>query len=185
MQYIYVSVRVLIRPRRNVCGLIQACFIQPSHDCRVTIMCYAVLPLPYAGTILKATVDYIRKMQRDMDRYRAHEVRTKQMEDSMRLLKLRIQVCGGRVQVVVEGAGVWWEGAGGGGRVQVCGGRVQVVVEGTGGGGRVQVVVEGTGGGGRVQVVVEGAGVWSEGAGMYWEGAAGGGRVQVVVGGCR
>ena len=56
------------------------------------------------GTILKATVDYIRKMQRDMDRYRAHEIRTKQMEDSMRLLKLRIQVCGER------GAGVWWEG---------------------------------------------------------------------------
>ena len=60
------------------------------------------------GTILKATVDYIRKMQRDMDRYRAHEIRTKQMEDSMRLLKLRIQVCvwvGGWVCVWVCG----WE----------------------------------------------------------------------------
>ena len=76
-----------------------------------------MLLLSCTGTILKATVDYIRKMQRDMDRYRAHEIRTKQMEDSMRLLKLRIQVCGG------QGAGVV-------GGVLVCGGRCRCVMGG-------------------------------------------------------
>ena len=73
-------------------------------------------------------MDYIRKMQRDMDRYRAHEVRTKQMEDSMRLLKLRIQVWGGaggegyrcgEGWAGLEGR-IWVYGGRGGGEGYVC-----------------------------------------------------------------
>ena len=44
------------------------------------------------GTILKASVDYIRKLQRDHDRMKLVELKQRQMEDSARQMRLRIQV---------------------------------------------------------------------------------------------
>ena len=43
------------------------------------------------GSIFKASVDYIRKLQRDANKQRMSEGRQKQMFESIRLMKLRIQ----------------------------------------------------------------------------------------------
>ncbi len=56
-------------------------------------------PLPHRearqnkGTILKASVEYIRKLQRDYDRMRLVEAKQRQLEDTNRQMRLRIQVC--------------------------------------------------------------------------------------------
>ncbi len=44
------------------------------------------------GTILKASVDYIRRMQREQDRVRSMEERQKQLEATNRKMLLRMQV---------------------------------------------------------------------------------------------
>ena len=44
------------------------------------------------GTILKASVDYIRKLQRDHDRMKLVEAKQKQLENTNRQMRLRIQV---------------------------------------------------------------------------------------------
>ena len=44
------------------------------------------------GTILKASVDYIRKLQRDHDRTKMMEAKQRQLEDTNRQMRLRIQV---------------------------------------------------------------------------------------------
>lgn len=48
------------------------------------------------GTILKASVDYIRKLQREQQRARELETRQKKLEHANRHLLLRIQVQGSR-----------------------------------------------------------------------------------------
>lgn len=54
------------------------------------------------GTILKASVDYIRKLQREHERIKLVELKQRQLEDSNRQMRLRIQVgvrhCGWRLQ---------------------------------------------------------------------------------------
>lgn len=45
------------------------------------------------GTILKASVDYIRKLQREQQRTKELENRQKKLEHANRHLLLRIQVC--------------------------------------------------------------------------------------------
>ena len=44
------------------------------------------------GTILKASVDYIRHLRRDQARHRMMEDRQKQLESTNRKMMLRIQV---------------------------------------------------------------------------------------------
>jgi len=44
------------------------------------------------GTILKASVDYIRKLQREHDRTKMVELKQRQLEDTNRQMRLRIQV---------------------------------------------------------------------------------------------
>lgn len=44
------------------------------------------------GTILKASVDYIRKLQREQQRAKELEIRQKKLEHANRHLMLRIQV---------------------------------------------------------------------------------------------
>lgn len=46
------------------------------------------------GTILKASVDYIRKLQREQQRAKELETRQKKLEHANRHLLLRIQVRG-------------------------------------------------------------------------------------------
>lgn len=46
------------------------------------------------GTILKASVDYIRKLQREQHRARELELRQRRLEAANRSLQLRVQVCG-------------------------------------------------------------------------------------------
>lgn len=43
------------------------------------------------GTILKASVDYIKKLQRELEKSKMQESKSKQVQDSMRVMKLRIQ----------------------------------------------------------------------------------------------
>jgi len=45
------------------------------------------------GTILKASVDYIRKLQKEQQRAKEIEIRQKKIEQSNQALLLRIQVC--------------------------------------------------------------------------------------------
>ena len=45
------------------------------------------------GTILKASVDYIRKLQREQQRAKELELRQRRLEHANRHLMLRIQVC--------------------------------------------------------------------------------------------
>lgn len=45
------------------------------------------------GTVLKASVDYIRKLQKEQQRAKEMEMRQKKLEHSNRSLLLRIQVC--------------------------------------------------------------------------------------------
>lgn len=47
------------------------------------------------GTILKASVDYIRKLQKEQQRAREMEERQRRLESTNRSLLLRIQVRGG------------------------------------------------------------------------------------------
>lgn len=47
------------------------------------------------GTILKASVDYIRKLQKEQQRAREMEERQRRLENTNRSLLLRIQVKGG------------------------------------------------------------------------------------------
>lgn len=68
------------------------------------------------GTILKASVDYIRKLQKETQRSRELELHQQRLEEANRSLQLRVQV-GGR------------GGGGRGGRGHLCG-------AGGGGGGR-------------------------------------------------
>ena len=44
------------------------------------------------GTILKASVDYIRKLQRDVQRLKMSDVKHRQLEQTNRHMRLRIQV---------------------------------------------------------------------------------------------
>lgn len=44
------------------------------------------------GTILKASVDYIKKLQRDMHKMKIQEAKQRQLEESNRQMRLRIQV---------------------------------------------------------------------------------------------
>ena len=43
------------------------------------------------GTILKASVDYIRKLQRDMEKQRSHDVKQHQLAEANKMMRLRIQ----------------------------------------------------------------------------------------------
>ena len=43
------------------------------------------------GTILKASVEYIRKLQRDLQKLRMHDAKQRQLEETNRQMKLRIQ----------------------------------------------------------------------------------------------
>lgn len=57
------------------------------------------------GTILKASVDYIRKLQKEQHRAKDIEMRQKKLEQANHTLMLRIQVivkqvCGGNIVVV-------------------------------------------------------------------------------------
>lgn len=57
------------------------------------------------GTILKASVDYIRKLQKEQHRAKDIEMRQKKLEQANHTLMLRIQVsvkqvCGGKIVVV-------------------------------------------------------------------------------------
>ena len=54
------------------------------------------------GTILKASVDYIRRLQRDLEKSRAHEQKQRQLEEANKQMRLRIQV---RVRSEGEGEG--------------------------------------------------------------------------------
>lgn len=45
------------------------------------------------GTILKASVDYIRKLQKEQQRAKDIEMRQKKLEQANHILMLRIQVC--------------------------------------------------------------------------------------------
>lgn len=45
------------------------------------------------GSILKASVEYIKKLQRDMHKMKVQEAKQKQLEESNRQMRLRIQVC--------------------------------------------------------------------------------------------
>ncbi len=45
------------------------------------------------GTILKASVDYIKKLQRDVQRLRLQDTKHRQLEETNRHMRLRIQVC--------------------------------------------------------------------------------------------
>ena len=60
------------------------------------------------GTILKASVDYIRKLQKETQRSRELELHQQRLEEANRSLQLRVQV-GGR------------GGGGRGGRGHLCG----------------------------------------------------------------
>ena len=51
------------------------------------------------GTILKASVDYIKKMQRDMHKLKIQEAKQRQLEETNRQMRLRIQVRGEGVRV--------------------------------------------------------------------------------------
>ena len=44
------------------------------------------------GTILKASVDYIRRLQRDMEKSRIKDAKQRQLEEANKKMKLRIQV---------------------------------------------------------------------------------------------
>jgi hypothetical protein len=44
------------------------------------------------GSILKASVDYIQKLQRDVERLRIQDAKQRQLEDTNRKMRLRIQV---------------------------------------------------------------------------------------------
>lgn len=44
------------------------------------------------GSILKASVDYIRKLQRDVERLKIQDAKQRQLEESNRQMRLRIQV---------------------------------------------------------------------------------------------
>ena len=44
------------------------------------------------GTILKASVDYIRRMQRDMEKSRMQDAKQRQLEEANKKMRLRIQV---------------------------------------------------------------------------------------------
>lgn len=46
------------------------------------------------GSILKASVDYIRKLQRDVERLKIQDARQRQLEETNRQMRLRIQVRG-------------------------------------------------------------------------------------------
>ena len=43
------------------------------------------------GTILKASVEYIRKLQRDLQKLRMHDAKQRQLEETNRQMRLRIQ----------------------------------------------------------------------------------------------
>ena len=43
------------------------------------------------GTILKASVEYIRKLQRDLQKLRIHDAKQRQLEETNRQMRLRIQ----------------------------------------------------------------------------------------------
>ncbi len=58
------------------------------------------------GTILKASVDYIRKLQRDYDKMKLVESKQRQLEDTNRHMRLRIQVG------VALMYGVWFDQSG-------------------------------------------------------------------------
>lgn len=45
------------------------------------------------GTILKASVEYIRRLKKDQDRVKLMETRQRQLEMNNRKLLLRMQVC--------------------------------------------------------------------------------------------
>lgn len=45
------------------------------------------------GTILKASVEYIRRLKKDQDRVKQMETRQRQLEMNNRKLLLRMQVC--------------------------------------------------------------------------------------------
>lgn len=44
------------------------------------------------GSILKASVDYIRKLQRDVERLKIQDAKQRQLEETNRQMRLRIQV---------------------------------------------------------------------------------------------
>ncbi len=54
--------------------------------------CYSSEARQNKGTILKASVDYIRKLQRDHERVKLVQLKQRQLEDSNRQMRLRIQV---------------------------------------------------------------------------------------------
>ena len=45
------------------------------------------------GTILKASVDYIKRLKKDQDRLRMMDERQRQLESTNRKMLLKIQVC--------------------------------------------------------------------------------------------
>ena len=62
---------------------------------------------------MKASVDYIKKMQRDMNKLRIQEAKQRQLEETNRQMRLRIQVRGGGVMGRDEGVvcgSMCWEG---------------------------------------------------------------------------
>lgn len=67
------------------------------------------------GTILKASVDYIRKLQKEQQRSKEMEIRQRKLEQANRSLQLRVQV---EKWVCSGGDGVKKEAA----HVQVCSG---------------------------------------------------------------
>lgn len=60
------------------------------------------------GTILKASVDYIRKLQKEQQKVREMEERQRKLENANHSLLLRVQVRAGRVR------GLWGSGGVGG-----------------------------------------------------------------------
>ncbi len=61
------------------------------------------------GTILKASVDYIRKLQKEQHRVREMEERQRKLENTNHSLLLRIQVRTGRTpdRMAAAPPGVW------------------------------------------------------------------------------
>lgn len=62
--------------------------------CKCVCMCFLNSEMRWnKGTILKASVDYIRKLQKEQQRAKEMEMRQKKLEHANRSLLLRIQVC--------------------------------------------------------------------------------------------
>ena len=75
------SIHVFINP---ISIFISCTFIYKSHcsDARQN-----------KGSILKASVDHIRRLHREMEKVKTYEHKQRQLEDTNRVLQMRIRVC--------------------------------------------------------------------------------------------